>query len=105
MPKIMKAYAGTELTPKIEVSSNAFKITLPNRNTSANTAEKPAGAPKSNEKLILDFITSNGYIVRSDVDQLLDVSQATANRILKRMVAEDLIYQDGNGRKTKYRRK
>jgi len=43
--------------------------------------------------------------VRSDVDQLLDVSQATANRILKRMVAEGLIYQDGNGRKTKYRRK
>ena len=105
MPKIMKAYAGTELKPKIEVSSNAFKITLPNRNASANTAETPAGAPKSNEKLILDFITSNGYIVRSDVDQLLDVSQATANRILKRMVAEGLIYQDGNGRKTKYRRK
>ena len=65
----------------------------------------PADEPKSSEKLILDFIGSNGYIVRSDVDHLLDVSQATANRILKRMVAEGLIYQDGNGRRTKYRRK
>ena len=105
MPKIMNAYTETELKPKIEVSSNAFKITLPNRNTGANHAETLVGTIKGDEKRILDFIGSHGYIVRSDVDRLLDVSQATANRILKRMVAEGLIYQDGNGRKTKYRRK
>ena len=105
MPKIMNAYTETELKPKIEVSSNAFKITLPNRNTGANHTETLVGALKSEEKRILDFIGSHGHIVRSDVDRLLDVSQATANRILKRMVAEGLIYQDGNGRKTKYRRK
>ena len=105
MPKIMNAYADTELKPKIEVSSNAFKITLPNKNTGENKAAILASTPQSNEKLILDFIGSHGHIVRSDVDRLLDVSQATANRILKRMVAEGLIYQDGNGRKTKYRRK
>lgn len=81
MPKIIKAYEGAELTPKIEVSSNAFKITLPNRTASSNKAESLAGTPKDNEKLILDFISLNGHIVRSDVDQLLDVSQATANRI------------------------
>lgn len=83
----------------------AYGTGLPNRNAATNKAGMPADEPKSSEKLILDFIGSNGYIVRSDVDQLLDVSQATANRILKRMVAEGLIYQDGNGRKTKYRRK
>ena len=105
MPKIMNAYAETELKPKIEVSSNAFKITLPNRNAGANHAEKLVDTLKSDEKRILDFIGSHGHIVRSDVDRLLEVSQATANRILKRMVAEGLIYQDGNGRKTKYRRK
>lgn len=105
IPKIMNAYTETELKPKIEVSSNAFKITLPNRNAGANHTETLVGTLKSEEKRILDFIGSNGHIVRSDVDQLLEVSQATANRILKRMVAEGLIYQDGNGRKTKYRRK
>ena len=105
MPKIMNAYTETELKPKIEVSSNAFKITLPNRNAGTNHTQTPVGTLKSEEKRSLDFIGSNGHIVRSDVDQLLDVSQATANRILKRMVAEGLIYQDGNGRKTKYRRK
>lgn len=104
VPKIIKAYAGTGLEPKIEATSNAFKITLPNRNAAAKASTAPA-ASGSNAERILTFIESNGHIVRSDVDVLLDVSQATANRILKRMVADGLIYQDGNGRKTKYKKK
>lgn len=105
MPKIMKAYAGTGMEPKIEVTNNSFKITLPNRNTFVKTANPAPGAPKTSEERILDFINATGHIVRGDVDKLLDVSQATANRILKRMVSEGLIYQEGNGRKTTYKRK
>lgn len=104
MPKIIKAYAGSGLEPKIEVTSNAFKITLPNRNA-VKKETNVADMPRSNEERILSFVESNGHIVRSDVDVLLDVSQATANRILKRMVADGLLYQDGNGRKTKYKKK
>ena len=103
IPKIMKAYAGTGLEPKIEVTNNAFKITLPNRNAVKATDSVP-NERKSNEEKILDLIAQNGYVVRSDVDQLLDVSQTTASRILKRMVTDGLIYQDGRGRKTKYRK-
>lgn len=103
MPKIMKAYSGTGLEPKIEVTSNAFKITLPNRNT-ARIANTVSSERKSNEEKILDLITKNGHVVRSDVDHLLDVSQTTASRILKRMVVKGLIYQDGSGRKTKYKK-
>lgn len=103
MPKIMKAYAGTGLKPKIEVTSNAFKITLPNRNTS-NSANSVCNERKSNEEKILDSIEKKGYIVRSDVDRLLSISQTTASRILKRMVTNGLVYQDGSGRKTKYRK-
>lgn len=32
MPKIMGAYEGAEQKPKLEVTGNAFKLTLPNRN-------------------------------------------------------------------------
>lgn len=104
MPKIIKAYAGSGLEPKIEVTSNAFKITLPNRNA-VKKETNVADMPRSNEERILSFVESNGHIVRSDVDVLLDVSQATANRILKRMIADGLLYQDGSGRKTKYKKK
>ena len=63
-----------------------------------------AFAPRSNEERILSFVASNGYIVRGDVDLLLGVSQATSNRILKRMVTDGLLYRDGSGRKTKYKK-
>ena len=104
VPKIIKAYEGSGMEPKIEVTGNAFKITLPNRNAVMKETNVP-DAPRSNEERILSFVESNGHIVRSDVDALLDVSQATANRILKRMVADGLLYQDGSGRKTKYKKK
>jgi ATP-dependent DNA helicase RecG len=105
IPKIMKAYTGTGLEPKIEVTNNAFKITLPNRNT-VNVADtvSVSNERKSNEEKILDLIAKNGHVVRSDVDQLLDISQTTASRILKHMVAEGLIYKEGNGRKTIYKK-
>ncbi len=100
IPKIMKAYAGTGLEPKVEVTSNAFKITLPNRNAAVT-----APGPQGDKAKILAFLNDHDYVVRSDVDALLKVSQATSNRLLKRMVAEGLLYQDGSGRNTKYRKK
>lgn len=105
MPKIVKAYAETGLKPKIEATNNAFKITLPNRNTSIKLNNIVLDELKTDEERILDFISTNGYIVRNDVDKLLNVSQSTANRILKRMVGAGLIYQNGNGKNTKYMKK
>lgn len=105
MPKIFKAYEGSGLEPKVEVTGNAFKIMLPNRNAAVKEPRLVSDAPKSHEERILEFIDANGHIVRSDVDVLLNVSQATSNRILKRMVADGLLYQEGCGRKTRYKRK
>lgn len=102
MPKIMKAYAGTGFEPKIEVTNNAFKITLPNRNISANVDTINSDTSLTTQGRILNLINSSGYVVRSDVDKLLNVSQSTANRILKRMVEEGIIYQNGRGKNTKY---
>ena len=104
MPKIVKSYAGSGLEPKIEVTNNAFKITLPNRNAvvSADTASSEA---ESNEERILEFLRTHGVLVRSDVDRLLNVSQTTASRILRGMVKNGILYQEGTGRKTKYKKK
>ena len=104
MPKILKAYAGSGVKPKIEVSSNAFKITLPNRNSATRDLTAVSDTTKSKEEQILAWIEANGHLVRSDVDALLHVSQATANRILKRMVADGLLRQEGRGRGTRYKK-
>lgn len=103
MPKIMKAYAGTGLTPRIEVTPHAFKVTLPNCNAAAK--EPAADLPQTNEEKILDVLAQAGAITRSEVDTLLNVSQSTANRILKRMVREGMLVQEGRGRMTRYQKK
>jgi ATP-dependent DNA helicase RecG len=100
MPKIMKAYKGASRQPKIEVTNNAFKITLPNRN--AETV--PMSVQDGPEKKILAYLTTHGSMVRSEVDTLLGVSQATSSRILKRMVSDGRIYKEGSGRRTVYRK-
>lgn len=101
MPKIMKVYKGTGFAPKIEVTNNAFKITLPNRNAVASSTIL-VGRP---EVKIRAYLEKHECITRAAVEELLDVSQATSNRILKRMLERGTIVQDGSGRKTKYRLK
>lgn len=101
MPKIMKAYEGSGPTPKIEVTANAFKITLPNRNAVRGSDIEPA-AQLSEQERITALAKQKGQLVRSDVDALLGVSQATANRLLRRMVADGLLRQEGKGRTTRY---
>ncbi len=117
LPKILHAYEGSGLSPRLEVTGNAFKITLPNRHAAA---KKPGGGfcfcetghpsfdqsgETDRESQILAFVRANGFIVRSQVDALLGVSQATANRLLKHMTAKGLLCQEGSGRSTRYRHK
>lgn len=99
LPKIIKAYKGTDRQPKIEATNNAFKITLPNRNAASALAADPSGP----EGVILAYLEEHDAIVRSRVDDLLGVSQSTSSRLLKRMLRDGLICQDGSGRRTKYR--
>ena len=101
LPKIMNAYAGTDLEPKIEVTNNAFKITLPNLNFEL---DRPGMQPSltTEENTILAYLDDHDHIVRSEVDALIGVSQSTSNRTLKRMVENGLLVQNGTGKNTKY---
>ncbi len=113
--KIMKAYEGTEEKPAIETTKNAFKIILPNINTKyeiGNTsvpktesiASSVARAEKSlsDEEKVLEYIRSHGIITRNDVIELLGVSTSTASRVIRRMVKNNLLKQNGKARSTNY---
>lgn len=106
MPKITRAYRNTGKEAKIEVTENAFKIILPNLNytdssftTETNTDKKPI---PNEYMIVLDFIKTHEFITRVDVESLLNVKQATANRLLKKMYTAGLIEQIGNGKSTRY---
>lgn len=106
MPKITRAYRNTGKEAKIEVTENAFKIILPNLNytdSSFTTETNTDKNPIPNEyTIVLDFIKTHEFIKRVDVESLLNVKQATANRLLKKMYTAGLIEQIGNGKSTKY---
>lgn len=99
--KIMEAYAGTEKTPKIETSDNAFKIILPNLNV-----QKPDTAPlKSSveEDAVIALAKEQETFTRKDVERALGISQTTCGRLLKQMVGKGQIVQEGRSRNTHYR--
>lgn len=101
MPKIFKAYNGTNKTPKIEVSDNAFKLTLPN----INYYSEPLTENRSthNCDIILQYAKEHGAVTRKQAESLLGVSQATSARILKHMVDNGLLQQEGSGKNTVYK--
>lgn len=109
MKKIMGAYADTPAQPKITTTNNAFKIILPNVNAVSKEAEAPeetekaiAPAADSNEEKILRFLAEHHVITRKEAQELLEVSQSTAGRVLKAMVDNGQLKQLGGSRTTRY---
>lgn len=109
IPRIMNAYKNFSVQPKIEVSDNAFKITLPNMNASVpkqqQLTEKHVTAEKDSAKSmqeVINFLSVNKFITRLEVEDLLDVSQATAARLLKKMCDSNLLLVQGSGKNRCY---
>lgn len=109
MEKIMNAYEKSERKPKLEVTKNTFKITLPNQNV--NTHPSPVIQESSiryasdlsrEEALIMELAQKNHFLNRHDVMDVLQVSSSTATRILGKMVKKNLLKQIGKARNTRY---
>lgn len=97
VPKIIKSYDDFSIKPSFEVSNNAFKIMLPNKNINMNN-----NSLSEQEKKVLDLVEERTQIVRKDVENLLNVSQTMAGRILRQMVNEKVLVKKGNGKNTSY---
>lgn len=101
--KINECYADQAVKPIIEVSNNAFKITLPNLNYHQEMHE--VGIKNERMKMVLSLFGKKDSIVRKDVDDLLGVSQSTSSILLREMLDDGLIVKVGRGRNLKYRLK
>ena len=104
IPKIMRSYAGCKRKPEIQATGNAFKITLPNRNTNSHKASGKGVSFTENEEKIIAMLDKQGEIVRKDVETVLDVSQAMAVRLLRGLLDKETIRAIGGGKKTRYRK-
>lgn len=110
--KIRECYNDYSVKPIIEVTDNAFKITLPNTNfhTEGQQAQnifKTGGSTsigKKEERIdaVLKLCRSKGYVVRSDVERVLGVSQSTAILLLRELVGDEILVKKGKTKNLRY---
>ena len=98
--KVMRSYSGQEQKPFIEVSSNAFKMTLPNMKFASK-----AGAEGDRCEQVLKLFEKSKQITRAEVEKALEISYTTAARILAKLVDQNKLMRIGNTRNTKYIKK
>lgn len=105
MRKIMESYSETEKKPKIEISDNAFKIILPNLNVHTEQEETITDRPAGNihEDAVIALANEQGTFTRKDVQKALGISQTTCGRLLRQMIMNRQIVQEGKSRNTHYR--
>jgi ATP-dependent DNA helicase RecG len=99
--KIFSAYAGQARQPDIETGPNSFKLVLPRCGEEINENEPLLPA----EQQIMELFANKNFIMRSEVNEALGVSQSTASRLLKQMIAKGRIEKYGGGKNTKYGKK
>ena len=101
IPKITAAYQGRFQGPKIELSSNAFKITLPNVNF---PKERVSGAEASSPAAsdVLQFMDGRGSLPRREIESALGLSQSATVRLLNGLISQGLVQRRGEGKNTTY---
>lgn len=105
IPKIMTQYEKKSLAPSIEVTDNAFKITLPNMN-----AQQTLAAPEKNnafsqtEERALRLFDEKDALTRKEVEHALGISQTACINLLKRLAQLGLLQKNGVGRNTIYKK-
>ncbi|MDD3694908.1 MAG: putative DNA binding domain-containing protein [Lentisphaeria bacterium] len=102
--KIKEAYHGFALQPKIELSANAFKLTLYNRNHSMPPLDgrQETVQAADREHVVMRLIKRSGLTSRREVELACDISQGAANLLLREMCQKGLILRRGAGKKTHY---
>ncbi len=102
--KIMEAYEGTGMAPQIETSDNAFKIILPNLNAMPEPARQMQINPEKStpEEKVIALTKQRGVITRKEIEILLGIGQSSCGRLLKKMIENGLLIQEGKGKSTHY---
>ncbi len=101
MPKIMECYREHGEQPNIELSDNAFKITLPNTNYQQDVSDKK-DALNDAERRILNYLSAHDTVARIDLETALGLSQSVTIRALKKLLDNHLIKKAGKGKSTRY---
>ncbi len=99
--KIYSLYANCLEQPRIEVTTNTFKIILPNMNRT--TSNEGITVMTTQMQRILDYIEKNGKITDLEIQELLGLKKTRAFTLAKQMRDAGLIRAEGRGSEKKYK--
>ncbi len=99
--KILNSYKKYTESPRIDITDNAFKITLPNTQFSDKPNKLSVEFNESEQK-ILNMFHSKQIIKRKDVEMELSISQPMAINLLKKLLNKSAIIKVGQGKNTHY---
>ena len=110
--RIFKLYENCPVQPSIEVTTNAFKIVLPNMNVNGGVAES---IPEITEKvsivitpqmrIVMEYLAEYGEMTDEDLQELLNIKTTRAYLLARQMNENGLIDIVGRGADKKYRLK
>lgn len=110
--RIFKLYENCLAQPSIEVTTNAFKIVLPNMNddgaiaeSTPETAEKTPVMITPQMKTVLDYLSEYGEMTDEELQELLNIKKTRAYLLARQMNENGLIDIVGRGASKKYKLK
>ena len=108
MMKIRDSYADFAVKPEIDITGNAFRISLPNVNYKRENPEdgnsqssrtvSGSGKRTNRQEEALEFIRRKGSVTRKELQDELGVSPATVGVILRELKEAGMIVGEGNTR-------
>ena len=99
--RIYALYADCPAQPRIEVTSNTFKMVLPNMNTARaedHTQDRSSHAITAQMKKILDYIQEHGQITDEEIQTILGLKKTRAFTLTKQLKDMGLIAVKGRGK-------
>jgi predicted HTH transcriptional regulator len=106
IPKVLKAVKDNDYKyPDIEEKDGKFIFRFWTIDRATINKEKIESSQKIDglEKKILSFLVKNTYITNKIIQQEFKISKLKANRILNKLISENFIKREGQGRGTKYK--
>ncbi len=95
--RIFNLYKDCPKQPEIIVTTNTFKIILPNMNAVSDMEPETASKTSPQMQKVLDHIRTNGQITEKEIGDLLGVKKTRAFTIAKQMMDLELVNRTGRG--------
>ena len=108
--KIYALYKNCAVQPRIEVTTNTFKLILPNMNAHSTitehvpeTSEKTPVTITPQMKMVMDYLNEYGEMTEEDLQELLNIKKTRAYLLARQMNENGLIDIIGRSAAKKYK--